>query len=52
MAHKQSANFPDYPARGAEVSACKEGMQMARIVDMTPQEPGAGGEKSWRARRW
>ena len=50
MAHEQAANLSDYQACGAEVSAWKEVMQMARlmarIVGMAPQEPGAGGEQS------
>jgi len=37
----------EYPARDVEVSAWKEGMQMARqmarIVDMAPQQPVGGG---------
>ena len=50
MAHEQQANLSEYPAHGAEVSAWKEGMQMARqmarSVGMAPQEPFGGGEDS------
>ena len=50
MAHEQPANLSEYPERGTEVSAWKEGMQMerqvARIVGMAPKEPVGGGEGS------
>lgn len=50
MAREQPANLFEYPALGEEVSAWKEGMQMAqqmaKIVGMTPQGPVGGGEDS------